>query len=243
MEKAKSYLPFSPLRVLLIVGCVLLLFFKYNSEHPNPEWNTSPDALIISYELGPTEIPYGYIPSFRIWGDGHIVWAVYQADGTRKVLEGYLQHDQMEKLIKEFINAGYFYWFGGGGNSYDYMSINLVDKEGIKLLDANDEISKLVESIESGAGVEPKEFVPTIGFLHVFPIEETEYAHKNIKPAFSWPEDEFGFNLEDFDRFIPDGKLTGKKLNFVWQVVNRSSFIESNGKVYLIGLEIPKITY
>ena len=243
MGKSKSNLPFFLLRVLIIVGCVFFLFVKYNSEHPKAIWDSSPDTLIISYELGPTEIPYGYIPDFRIWGDGRIVWVINE-DDTRKVFEGYLQPNEMKTLIEKFVDAGYFNWFGGGGgNSYDYMRIRLSGKERDGLLDTNEEISKLVDYIKSGAGVKPKEFLPTIGYLYVFPIEETEYNYNNITVEYVWPEDKFGFALEDFYEFVPNGELTDEKLSFIWQVVNHSNFIDSNGKIFLIGLEIPKITY
>jgi len=243
MGKSKSYLPFSFLGVLIITGCISLLFFKYSREHPKPEWNTSPDNVVISYRIGFEEIDINYIPDFRVWGDGHIVWVEHHFDYTRTVFEGYLSQVELKKLIEDFVNAGFFNWFEYRGTSTSSISIHLINRNQINALDANDEISLLVRYLQSGAGVERNEFVPTIGYLALSPIEETSYKYSEIEPKYSWVESKFDFSPEDFKKIVPDEKIIGDKLEFFWKVVNVSPFIEYNGKIYWVGLSIPKITY
>lgn len=242
MKKSKPYFPFSLLRVFAIAGCIWLLIFKYTNEHPKAEWDTSPDNVVISFEPGIEEIDYGYIPDFRVWGDGHIVWVEHDSDYARKVLEGYLSQDNLKKLIEKFVDAGFFNWFEYGGSSISSISIQLLNRNQLNALDANNELSKLVDYLKSGAGVNRREFVPIIGYLYVFPITETEYANLNVTP-YSWAVDKFEFTLEGFENKYPTGKeITGDELDLVWQIVNHSSVVEANGKRYWIALRIPKIT-
>jgi hypothetical protein len=243
MGKSKSYLPFSLLGVFIIVGCIALLFFEYSSEHPKPKWDTSPDNIVISYEIGVGEIDINYIPDFRVWGDGYVVWVENHFDYSRTVFEGYLSQDELKKLIGDFINAGFFSWFEYGGASSSSISIRLFDRNQINALDANDEISQLVHYLQSGAGVERNEFVPTIGYLTLLPIEKTSYKYSDIQPKYSWVDSKFDFSPENFKKIVPDEKITGDKLEFFWKVVNVSPFIEYDEKIYWVGLSIPKISY
>jgi len=240
--KIKSYIPISLTCIILIIIFILLLFFKYHSEHPKTEWDTSPDKVIISYQVF-REIEYGYIPDFQIWGDGHIVW-VKNSYSTREVYEGYLTQGELKKLIDQFIDVGYYNWFGNHGESYESISIKLTSRPYYDLpIDSNKEISNLVDYLRTGAGLEAKEFVPSIGYLYVLPIEETEYSIERVIPV-PWTDDNYQINFENFKQSYPNGQeLTGEELNFVWSIVNGSSFIESNGKIYRIALLIPKITY
>lgn len=243
MGKPRSYLPFSLLRILVIAGSILLLFLKYSSEHPKPAWNSSSDNVIISYEVGLAEIDMNYIPDFRVWGNGHIIWVERHFDSSRTVFEGYLSQGELKKLIEDFVNAGYFNWFEYGGTSTSNIRIDLLNRSQINALDANSKISQLVQYLQTGAGVEKREFVPTIGYLAFLPIEETSYKHLNIEPKYSWIESRFDFSPETFEKTVPDGKITGDQLGFFWEVVNHSPFIEYNGKIYWIGLSIPKVSY
>ncbi len=242
MKKSKSYLPFSLFRVFVIAGCIWFLNFKYINEHPKAEWGTSSDNVVISFEPGIEEIDYGYIPDFRVWGDGHIIWVEYDSNHTRTVFEGYLSQDNLKKLIGKFVDAGFFDWFEYGGSSISSIRIQLLNRNQLNVLDANKEISELVDYLKSGAGVSRKEFIPTVGYLYVFPITETEYANLNVTP-YPWSVDKFEYALEGFDKNYPTGiEVTGNELDFVWKIVNRFSVIEANGKRYWIALEIPKIT-
>lgn len=241
MKKSIPYIPFSLSRVLLISSCILLLIYKYDREHPKAEWDTSPEKVVISYETF-GEIDYGYIPDFRVWGNGYIVWVEHTSDFTRRVFEGYLPQDGLKELIRQFVDAGFYDWFGNKNSSSENVGIQLLNRYKTNSLDANEKIAQLSEYLKSGARAEGKQFIPTVGYLYVFPIEETARANTKIIPN-QWPEDKYESNFENFEKLFPNGKeITGDELDFVWEIVNRSSIIESNGKIYWIALEIPKIT-
>jgi len=241
MKKLTPQLQFSWSYVIIIASCIYFLIYKYDREHPKAEWDTSPDNVVISYDAF-GEIDYGYIPDFRVWGDGRIVWVERDQNFTRKVYEGYLSQNQLKEIIEQFVDAGYYKWFGGGNSSVN-ISIGLLTSYKQNSFDANEKISQLAEYLASGAGVKANNFIPTIGYLYVFPVEETEYKNTKFTPV-EWPENKYESNLENFERSFPNGKeITGDELDFVWQSVNHSPFIESNGKIYWIAVGIPKITY
>ena len=242
MKKITPRLQFSWSYVILIASCVCFLIYKYNRERPKAEWNTSPDNVVISSNVF-GEIDYGYIPDFRVWGDGRIVWVEHDQDFTRKVYEGYLSQNQLKEIIKQFVDAGYYKWFGNKNSSPVNISIGLLNSYKQNSFDVDGKISQLVNYLESGAGVEAKEFIPTVGCLYVFPVKETEYKNTKSIPV-QWPENIEETDFANFERTFPDGKeITGDELDFVWQIVNHSPFIKSNDKIYWIALGIPKITY
>jgi hypothetical protein len=187
MKKFKPYALFLPL-ILLITSCFISFFvFKQKSENPKIEWDTSPENIVISYRYF-GEIDIGYIPDFRVWGDGYIVWV--ENDGvSRKVYEGYLSQTELKKLIERFADAGFYNWFGNEDSSI-YIGINLLNGYKQKSIDANESISQLVKYLSSGAGVEFKEFVPTVGYLHALPIEKTSYFNFKVTP-YQWSQENF----------------------------------------------------
>jgi hypothetical protein len=239
MKRQISGILFISICLLLIIGYIFI--YKYKSEHPKAEWDTSPDNVVISYDMF-GEIDYGYIPSFRVWGDGYIVWVKHDQNFTRKVYEGYLSQNQLKEIIEQFIDAGFYKWFGNKNSSSINISIDLLTGYKQNSFDANGKLSQLVEYLESGAGVDAKEFFPTVGYLYVFPIEKTEYFNRKVNP-YPWPQEKFDTDFEGFEIFFPNGQeITGDELDFVWQLVNDSPFIKSNDKIYWIALGIPKIT-
>jgi len=243
MKKTIPNIRFSLLRVFLIASCFLFLIVKYKSEHPRTQWDTSPDQVLISYEVNDGEVDIGYIPDFRVWGDGHILWVERDSNFNREIYEGYLPQSELVTLVNQFADAGLYKWFGNTGDSLNFVGVKLLDRYDSLPVDGNPKISHLVDYLKSGAGVDAEEFIPTVGYLYVLPFQKTEYKNTNVIPA-QWAENRYESNFENFDRSFPDGKeITGDELNFVWQIINHSPFIKSNDKIYWIALEIPKITY
>ena len=243
MKKSISQFQFSWSYVIIFASCICILIYKYNSEHPKAEWDTSPDNIVVSSSNMFEEIDYGYIPDFQVWGDGHIVWVEHDQDFTRKVYEGYLSQNQLKEIIEQFVDAGYYKWFGNKNSHPVNVSIGLLNSYKQNSFDANGKISKLAEYLESGAGVDAKEFIPTVGYLYVFPIKKTAYKNTNVIPI-QWAGNKYESNFENFERIFPNGKeITGEELDFLWHIVNHSPFIEANGDVYWIAVEIPKVSF
>ena len=207
------------------------------------QWDTSPDKVLISYEMDGGEVDIGYIPDFRVWGNGYIVWSERDPNFNREIYEGYLSQSELTTLVNQFADAGLYKWFGNAGDSLDFVGVKLLDRYDSLPVDGNPKISHLVDYLKSGAGVEANKFIPTVGYLYVFPVKETEYKITNIVPV-QWAGNKYESDFENFERTFPNGKeITGDELDFVWQIVNHSLFIKSNDKIYWIALEIPKITY
>ena len=239
MKAAKSYIPLSLLSIFFYIA---LSSLKYSSEHPKVEWDTSPENVVISYDFF-GELDYGYIPDFRIWGDGYMVWVKHDSNGARKVYEGYLSQAELKGLIEQFVGAGFYSLFGNDYSSSINISITLLTKQKQNSINANKKISELTDYLRSGAGLEAKEFHPTIGYLYAFPIEETAYFNYKVIP-YQWLQGKFDEDFKNFDKLYPNGKeITGDELAYIWNIVNASPFIESNGRTFWIAVEIPKITY
>lgn len=237
--KAKSHVLLSLLGIFL---CIALSVLKHSSEHPKVVWDTSPDNVVISYGYF-GEIDIGYIPDFRVWGDGYIVWVEHSSGSERKVYEGYLPQAELKELLEKFVDAGFYNWFGNDNSSYAYVGINLIKIYKQDSIDSNEQILELVNHVGTGAGVEAKEFKPTLGYLYTIPIEKTEYFNYKVTPH-QWPQEMFTIDFENYDDAYPDGKeIAGDELTYVWSIVNNSPFIESNGRIFWIAVEIPKITY
>jgi len=242
MKKNDPYIQYIWYLPIVIACIIYFLVYKYNYEHPKIEWDTSPDNVVISYEIF-AELDYGYIPDFRVWGDGHIVWVQYDLNKTRKVYEGYLSQNELKDLINQFAKAGFYNLFGNDNSTSININIALLTTSRQSSINANTKISQLADFLKSGAGTKASEFIPKTGYLFVFPIQETEYKYSKITPM-QWPEDKYNITFENFDKSFPEGQeFKGDELNFIWQTVNHSSVVEVNGKVYWIALEIPKISY
>ncbi len=227
---------------ILLTCVVYFLTYKYDHEHPKLEWDTSPGNVVISHEKF-AELDYGYIPPFRVWGDGRIVWTDYDLDYTRRVYQRYLSQTELKEIIEQFEGAGFYDLSVKQDDYFETVRINLLKRYEESSILANKKISLLVNYLSEGAGAKAKEFKPTVGYLYAFPIEKTAYFNYKGTPV-QWPKDKYKVIFENYKESFPDGqKITGDELDFVWQIVNRSSIVEANGKVYWIALIIPKITH
>ena len=74
-----------------------------------------------------------YIPEVQIWGDGRIIWVTKEGQ-RRQVLEGQLTTEEMEVLLRRFVDAGFFGWedeyYTPGGYSLPRtcLQVNLADR-------------------------------------------------------------------------------------------------------------------
>lgn len=238
------------LLLLSVTACLLYLFVPPRIK---AEWNTSPGACIIEVDLsGEPERDYNYIPDARVWGDGRITWVEYNSDGKRRVLEGHLSKEEMARLINQFIEAGFFNgyrrfpdWDGEVGpfvvielsNVYHMVVIGgMSDYDNKSVLD-------LVAWLRSGAGTEGMTFTPIAGTLYVFPREDVAVP-PDAHARFQWPDEEFGYGLEQVYESGDNIDITGKELTFAWEIVSYPTpLVESGGHVYWIAVVVPGAHY
>ena len=236
----KTFVALSIVFLLVVIpGCFYSLFFW----SPEPRWDQSPDALIISVVPMYQEIDYNYIPDFRVWGDGRIVWVEHLAIGGRKVYEGYLSHDEMEQIIVDFIDADFFKGyelFNNKDYAFDHLDINLLDVARSELIDReNEEVFALVNLLKQGAGVNVVQYSPERATLYAISLDETGLP-KGLIPQYVWPDDQFGYTLS------PElvREITSNDLLFAWEIVNSTHpIVESNSEYFWIAITIPGITY
>lgn len=237
------------LLLLSVAACLLYLFFP---PKPKAEWNTSPGASIIMVDrLGRSHVDYGYIPDARVWGDGRIIWVEYDSGGRRRVLEGHLSTEAMAQLINQFIEAGFFKGhrrFNWGGVLGPYVEIWLSDAHHTIAIGGtsdydNESVLELVALVKSGAGTEGVTFTPTEGTLFAFPREKVDVP-PDAEARFQWPDEEFGYGLEQVYESGGEIEITGKELTFAWEIVSYpASLVESGGQVYWIAVVVPGIMY
>ena len=193
------------------------------------------------------DISYGEIPRVQVWGDGHIVWVTYTKHEYRQVWEGFLSDNQMENVIDQFIQAGFFTPYRRlikRDFAFDSLAIYLSDANHEEMIDPGySRIYELVEYLYTGAGAEPTAFTPNAGLLFAFPIEETEFHGLDVNAPYTWPDREWGYTLEFLGS---DGySITDSdQITFIWDIVNSPTpFVNSDGQIYWIVFAIPGISY
>jgi len=236
------------LLLLSAAACLLYLFFPPT---PKADWNMSPDTPTITVDrLGGTHVEYGYIPDARVWGDGRIIWVEYDSGGRRRVLEGHLSKEEMAQLINQFIGAGFFKGyrrFNWGGVLGPYVDIRLSNAHHMVAIGGtsdydNKSVLDLVALVKSGAGTEGVTFTPTEGTLYVFPREDVDVP-PDAQASFQWPDEEFGYGLEQAYELGGEIDITGKELTFAWEIVSYPTpLVESGGQVYWIAVVVPGVT-
>jgi hypothetical protein len=235
---------------LAMLAGALYLFIPPKVE---AEWDTSPDTrvIVVGY-LG--EVDYNYIPDAQVWGDGHIIWVEHDTHDNRQVLEGYLSKGEMTKLINQLIDAGFFrgcrrfnWRFPGFG---EYVGVSLSNVHHQVVIDPiseydNKQVLELVDLLKSGAGAKGTAFVPTAGTLLAYPLETTDFP-QDAEASYQWPDDEFGYGLEEVYTNKPhnERRITGEELKFAWRIVNSPApLVQSRGGVYWIAVVIPGVSF
>jgi len=238
---------------LVIIAGMIWLFSLLS--RPEAKWDPSPDTLIIEATQNRFEIDYNYIPDARLWGNGRIVWVEYENDslyGKRRIMEGQLTPAEMKDIINRFIEAGFF----DRRLSSDFLSAGLVSTSftvnllndsrfrGYESHEISEELRQLSDYLMGGAGAEGVEFVPTRGFLTAYLARETDCG--KLETKYQWPNESFGYDLEEIQEYKNGVWVEGDELAFAWQIVNENPYcplVESDGAVYMIFLIIPKLSY
>jgi hypothetical protein len=219
-----------------------------------PSWETDPEALIISAIFCCGFVPQtaitNHIPDAQIWGDGRIVWVEQSEDGPRRVLEGQLSVEEMELLIKQIEDAGFFGWEDRYANQQvaDYpdkcIQVNLTkaQKSVCEYYEgAPEAFHQLYEVLSTGAGASGEEYVPETGFLTVIPLGATTQINP-ADVAGTWDASEMGFSLND----VGSGMwIEGLALETAWEAVNFrpwNPMMQEGDSYYLLGLQVPNLS-
>jgi len=117
------------------------------------------------------------------------------------------------------------------------LTVNLKQVTLSQYADPDDKASfEVVQFPSKGARATGSEFTPECGSLVLFPVEETSYT-KNEANYEKWPAELFGLDIESYRNLSEKEMLTGPRLHFAWNVVNRSHLlVESNGQLYYLAL-------
>jgi hypothetical protein len=194
------------------------------------------------------ETDYNDLPDVRVWGDGRIVWVVFDAQGHRHVLEGHLTQTEMTTLIQSFITTGFFSrfpvdtWNDTAGIATT-VSVTLTDRhrsvtKGTRTMTSPQH--DLIAQLRVGAGAQGAPFTPTSGRILTYTCEERKMVP--CQTAQHWPTAHFGDTLAL--THTREQAIVGEPLQLAWRIVNdsREPLVESNGQIYWIGISIPTIS-
>jgi hypothetical protein len=160
----------------------------------------------------------------RLWGDGRLLWTVYDSVGARQVYVATLTPDAMSALLDDFVAAGFFGWKDhySPGTVYDAPSTCLR----LTLLSAGHMVCETVSgapvrfrelfsAMVAGAGQSGSPYVPERGYLILQPLSGSPSG--SLPTA--WSPDVTGLTLAD--AAATGGLwLEADALAFVWQAVN-----------------------
>lgn len=216
------------------------------------DWNPEPTQLILFATFCCGKVSrvtlMNYIPDAQLWGDGRIVWTEFADDGQRRVLEGRLTTEQIQALLEQMNNTGFFGWqeLYADSSIADASEQCLVVETDVKskkvceyVAGAPQAFHDLYAYIAAGAGATGQDYIPATGYLTAHPLP----IPSNLTPPadFNWPADLLKLSLEQ----TTDGmRIEGKALETSWQVVNikwRGSIIEDGKNYYSISLQIPDL--
>jgi len=166
------------------------------------------------------------------------------------VLEGHLSKGEMAQLLNQFIEAGFFKGyrrFNWSGVLGPYVEIQLSNAHHTVVIGGassydNKSVLDLVALVKSGAGTEGVTFTPTEGTLYAFHREEVDVP-PDAEARFQWPDEEFGYGLEQVYESSGEIRITGKELTLAWEIVSYPiPLVESGGQVYWIAVVVPGVT-
>ena len=221
-----------------------------NSLLPEVAWESSPETQIVSAThccgFVPEEVMINYIPEAQVFGDGRIIWTQISEDGQRSVLEGTLSTQQIEDLLQQAVDYGFFGWeelYTSPLSPSDLPSQCLF----IRLADlsrrvceyyegAPEEFHQLYETLKSGAGASSTEYVPEKGYVVARTVPTPDWT----VPA--WDAGTLGFSLSQASE---GAWIDGEALEAAWSLVNQNpggGVVQEGDAYYQITLQIPGVS-
>jgi hypothetical protein len=218
-------------------------------------WDT--EALIISATFccgfAPQLALTNYIPDAQIWGDGRIVWVEQQDDGSRQVLEGYIDLGEFELLLNRIRSVGFFEWdeYYSNPQVADFadkcIQVNLLEEEKTVCEyyeGAPDAFHDLYDFFIEGAGVQGGEdYIPESGYLTVIPLG-SDIPTETIDAMLTWDAAVQGVSLGAVEKeggaWIMDSTLES-----TWEIVNLrpwNPLVREGSSFYMLGLQVPNLS-
>ena len=244
-----------PAFILTLVGVCIYYFFLFS---PELTWDPSPKTLVVYTSFDVRHIDYSYIPDFRLWGDGHVIWVKYFADGKRKVFEGNLSEKEMVHILEKLKDAGFlkphapferdreedpYCRYQGGQDGIFYVDL-LHHSYWEKVWTKDKKVCDVINDLVTGTELVGREYIPTEGKLYVVPIEKTGYP-LDTKAVYQWSDADFSFRPEIIVSSDQSGMvIRGQEIQHAWDIVNRSSvpIVVSNGKKFWMAVSVKEIS-
>lgn len=221
---------------------------------PAVQWDAASGAVIVEaarpirhHQVTLTEdYTRNYIPEARLWGDGRIIWCVYDGSGARTVMQGSLTQAQVQVLLEDFVSANFFGWKSQytslmpyDNPSSDYLTVNLLSTQktvSVTMTEGPEDFARLFDLMSGGAGAPGAVFEPTEATLIAVQVSG-EARH-------DWDQENVSVDLAQ----AGDGAaVSGETLRLAWSVVNENPYfppmVSQNGQTYMLYLLVPGLMY
>jgi hypothetical protein len=219
---------------------------------PLVEWDPSPEALIVQANTGGGMLyEPNAMPEARLWGDGRLVWVIYDGSGARQVLAAMLTSDEVGHVLQGFVDAGFFGWDDhySPGIVYDApstcLNVNLLTRSKSvceTLSGAPRAFGRLYGDLAAGAGQAGSAFVPERGYLSLTDLGPALPAGSAVTAE--WPAEALGVALADVAA-TPGQWLEGEALAFAWGTTNAAPLypiLHEGEHYYQAQLLVPGVT-
>lgn len=241
----------------LLVSCTQVSSQTIAPSTPTPlpaiTWDTAADARVMLATYccdSPTidELVRFYIPEAQLWGGGRLMWTRQDAQGARQVYFAQLAPDEMQALLQEIENAGFFDW------EEEYADDSVVDGTSkcltVTLVDEKKKVCEthggapvafytLFDHLSQGAGYTGTIFHPNRAFVTGFRLEDL--AGPRPAAAFTWEETQASFPVS---RVLSGIWLEDDQtLRLLWEAANRDPYhmpvVEAGDNLYRLILQVP----
>ena len=233
--------------LLTQLACATLL-----APRPKAEWDTRPEALIVRSSsccgLVPNTFVENYIPEAQLWGDGRLVWVQHLSSGERRVLTAGLTPAEIEALLQDIVDAGFFGW---NDNYADYSVTDMPSTcLQVHTLSASHSVCeyyrgaprafhRLIGDLGNGLGRTGVDFVPERGYLTAYP----HHTNQGVSANWQWPAEAVGFSLAEAE----NGRwIDGAALELAWSITNANSWntlVQDGVNYYEVTVLVPEVSW
>ena len=218
-------------------------------------WLHDPQARIarVTFCCSPLMSPneeMAYLPEAQILGDGKIIWV--ERGSSQRSLVGFLSDEQMVALLKRITEAGFFNWEDHYSSEYPptdtpsrciEVHLEAQSKQVCELeAGAPPAFEEIYTNLTGGAGVQGKDYVPEIGYLSGFRLDES-VLRANGELGVEWPA-ELGIPPAEA---IQGVWIEGEPLAEIWRAARANVYhlpavVDHNG-AYRLVVQVPGVSW